>query len=123
MTQYFLFLFLAIVFEVAGTTCMKLSHGFTRPWPSALLFVFYAASITTLTLALRRIDISVAYAIWSALGTTLIAIIGVLYFREPNSLLKMASIGLIITGIVGLNLSGGRDAAPVPQAGQGHESR
>lgn len=112
--KYFVFLLLAIVFEVAGTTCMILSQGFTRPWPSTLLFVFYAAAIAALTLALRRLDISIAYAIWSALGTTLIALIGVVYFREPNSWLKMASLGLIIAGIVGLNLSG-RPAAAAAQ--------
>ncbi len=59
----------AIVLEVAGTTCMKLSAGFTRPVPSLLLWVCYAASFTARTLALKDIEVSVAYAIWSGVGT------------------------------------------------------
>ena len=98
----------AIVLEVAGTTSMKLSEGFTRPVPSVLLFVFYGASFAALTFALRKIDVSVAYAVWSGVGTALIAAIGILHFREPATLLKLVSIAVIITGVVGLHLSGAR---------------
>lgn len=100
------FLFLAIVLEVCGTTCMKLSQGFTKVLPSVLIFVFYAGSFSTVTLALKSIPVSTAYAIWSGLGTALIAMIGVYYFKEPVSLLKISSILLIIIGVVGLNLCG-----------------
>ncbi|MBD2102230.1 multidrug efflux SMR transporter [Leptolyngbya sp. FACHB-261] len=99
-----LYLVLAIVLEVSGTTCMKLSQGFTRFWPSVLIFVFYGLCFSCLTLALKRIDVSVAYAVWSGLGTALIAAIGVLWFREPLTSLKVASVGLIILGVLGLNL-------------------
>jgi len=102
-----LFLVLAILLEVSGTTCMKLSQGFTKLVPSILLFVFYTLSMGMLTLALKRIDVSVAYAVWSGMGTALIATIGVLWFKEPVTALKLISIGLIIIGVVGLNLSGG----------------
>jgi len=98
----------AIVLEVAGTTSMKLSEGFTRLVPSVLLFVFYGASFVALTFALRKIDVSVAYAVWSGLGTALIATIGILHFREPATFLKLVSIGVIIVGVIGLNLSGAR---------------
>lgn len=101
-----LFLILAIGFEVAGTTCMKLSEGFTKLAPSIGLAVFYACSLALLTLALRRIDVSVAYAIWSGLGTALIAVIGIAIFREPLTALKVGSIVMIILGVVGLNLGG-----------------
>jgi small multidrug resistance pump len=101
-----IYLLLAILFEVTGTTCMKLSEGFTRPVPSVLLFVFYLLCITFLTLALKTIDIAVAYAIWSGLGTALLAAIGMTYFKEPVTALKLASIALIIAGVVGLNLGG-----------------
>ena len=104
--QHWLFLVYAIVLEVAGTTSMKLSKGFTNLVPSILLFVFYAASFVALTFALRRIDVSVAYAVWSGIGTALIAIIGILYFREPAAAIKLVSIGFIIAGVIGLNLSG-----------------
>lgn len=103
--QHWLLLGAAILFEVAGTTAMKLSEGFTRPLPSVLLFVFYLISFAALTLALKRIDLSIAYAIWAGLGTALIAVIGMFYFREPMSLIKLASIGLIVLGVIGLNLA------------------
>ena len=102
-----LFLVLAILLEVAGTTCMKLSEGFTRLTPSILLFVFYTLSFGMLTLALKRIDVSVAYAVWSGVGTALIATIGVLWFKEPMTALKLISLALILIGVVGLNLGGG----------------
>jgi len=102
---YWLCLIGAIVLEVAGTTAMKLSEGFTKPLPSILIFVFYAVSFTLLTLALKRIDISVAYALWSGVGLALIATIGCIYFKEPLSLSKLISLGLIVIGVVGLNLN------------------
>ena len=101
------YLVLAILLEVSGTTCMKLSEGFTRTTPSILLFIFYTMSFGMLTLALKRIDVSVAYAVWSGMGTALIATIGVLWFKEPITALKLISLALIIGGVVGLNLSGG----------------
>ena len=99
-----LYLILAIVLEVAGTTSMKLSQGFSRLLPSVMIFVFYALSFAGLTLALKRIDVSVAYAIWSGLGTALITVIGLAYFKEPATLVKILSIALIILGVAGLNL-------------------
>ena len=87
---------------------MKLSEGFTKLVPSVLLFVFYAASFVALTLALKKIEVSVAYAVWSGVGTALIAAIGILYFREAATVLKFISILLIIVGVVGLNLSGAK---------------
>jgi small multidrug resistance pump len=104
--QYWFFLAGAIALEVAGTTSMKLSEGFSKLVPSVLLFVFYAASFVALTLALKKIEVSVAYAVWSGVGTALIAAIGILYFREAVSALKLVSILLIIVGVVGLNFSG-----------------
>jgi small multidrug resistance pump len=104
MTSW-LFLVAAIVFEVAGTTSMKLSEGFTKTLPSVLLFVFYALAFGALTLTLKKLEMSFVYAIWSGLGTTLVTLIGILYFQESANLFKVASIGLIILGVVGLHLS------------------
>lgn len=106
--NHWLALTAAIVLEVSGTVSMKLSDGFTRLIPSILIFIFYAASFAVLTLALKKIDVGVAYAIWAGVGTALIAIIGILYFKEPFSILKAFSIFLIIAGVVGLNLSGAK---------------
>lgn len=104
--QFWFFLAGAIALEVAGTTSMKLSAGFARLGPSLLIFIFYAMSFAALTFALKGIDVSLAYAIWSGIGTALITIIGVLYFQEPLTLLKTISVGLIVIGVIGLNLSG-----------------
>ncbi len=106
--QYWLYLATAIVLEVIGTTSMKLSAGFTKTIPSILMFVFYLASLAVLTLALKKIDVSVAYAVWAGLGTALIATIGIVYFHESATLLKTISILLIIAGVVGLHLSGAK---------------
>ncbi len=102
-----LYLLAAIVLEVSGTTCMKLSQGFTRLLPSLLLFLFYGLSFTCLNLVLKHIDVSVAYAVWSGLGTALIALVGILYFQETFTTLKVISLVLVILGVVGLNLGGG----------------
>jgi small multidrug resistance pump len=100
--MHWLFLAGAIVLEIAGTISMKLSHGFTRPLPSLLIFVFYAMSFALMTIAVRKIDVSVSYAIWSGAGTTAIALIGVFWFRESLNGVQVASIALIIAGVIGL---------------------
>lgn len=100
-----LYLLLAILFEVSGTTCMKLSDGFQNILPSIAIFIFYGLSITSLTLAVKTIDISIAYAIWCALGMIIISFIGIFFFSESANLWKMASIAVIIIGVVGLKLS------------------
>lgn len=106
--QSWIFLVGAIFLEVAGTSCMKLSEGFTKLVPSLLIFIFYGLSFTALTFALKRIDISIAYAVWSGIGTAAIAVIGFAFFKESMTLLKTVSLILIIIGVVGLNLGGAR---------------
>jgi small multidrug resistance pump len=98
-----LYLIAAIIFEVSGTTCMKLSQGFTKIVPSILIFVFYGICFTFLTFALKRLEVSVAYAVWSGLGTILITSIGVVWFREYFTPVKFLSIALIIIGVIGIN--------------------
>jgi small multidrug resistance pump len=101
------YLLLAIVLEVCGTTAMKLSHGFTRLGPSIAMVVFYILCFSALTMTLKKPDVSIAYAVWSGVGAALIAVIGVVWFREAVTPLKLASLALIIVGVVGLHLSGG----------------
>ena len=105
--MHWIYLTFAIVFEVAGTTCMKLAAGFSKSGPSVLMGVFYTASLGFLTLALKKVDISVAYAIWSGVGTALIASVGILWFGEPLTIARTCGMVAIITGVVLLNLSGG----------------
>lgn len=104
--QHWWYLAGAIALEIAGTTSMKLSLGFSRLLPSVLLFVFYGGSIVALVLALQRIEISIAYAIWSGVGTAAIAVIGILFFHEHVSAIKIVSIVLIVVGVIGVNLGG-----------------
>ena len=104
--QSWLYLTGAILLEVAGTSCMKLSQGFSRIIPSILIFVFYGLSFVGLTIALKKIDVSIAYAVWAGIGTALIAVIGIVYFKESLTLVKVLSILLIIAGVVGLNIGG-----------------
>ena len=103
--QYWIYLVIAIVFEVAGTTAMKFSEGFTKTVPSVLMFVFYILSLVALTYALKKIDMSMAYAVWAGVGTALITIVGIFLFKEPAGIVKILSIVLIIIGVVGLHLS------------------
>jgi small multidrug resistance pump len=107
--QAWIFLVTAIVLEISGTTSMKLSEGFTKFWPSILIFVFYALSFVSLTFCVKQMEISVAYAVWSGLGTFLIAIIGFAYFREPMPVIKLLSLLLVVAGVIGVNLSGPRE--------------
>ncbi|QKQ75504.1 multidrug efflux SMR transporter [Nostoc sp. TCL240-02] len=105
MSTSWIYLIAAILFEVSGTTCMKLSEGFTKLVPSVLIFIFYGLCFSFLTLALKRLEVSVAYSVWAGLGTVLIAIIGIIWFRESATFIKLLSIALIILGVIGINAS------------------
>ncbi|MCS7144971.1 MAG: multidrug efflux SMR transporter, partial [Archaeoglobaceae archaeon] len=87
-------------------TSMKLSYGFTKLLPTLGVLIFYGISFTFLGLALKKIDLSIAYAIWSGVGTALIAFIGLIVLKEPISVLKLISLLLVIIGVIGLRLSG-----------------
>ncbi len=98
-------LIVAIVLEVAGTTNMKLSQGFSKLVPSVLVLFFYALSIIALTFAVNRLDVSVAYAVWSGMGTALVAVIGLWFFQESLTSIKVVALGLIVAGVVMLHLT------------------
>ena len=100
-----LLLFLAILFEVVGTTMMKLSNGFAKPIYSVFIFVCYLGSLSLLTMSLKYFQVSIAYAIWSGIGIIIIVIIGHLFFNENIDFKKALFIMLIVIGIVGLTLS------------------
>ena len=102
-----LILVLTIVLEVVGSTMMKLANGFTVFWPSVGVFVCYTAALAGLTIVLKYIELSIAYAIWAGSGTALIAMIGMTYFREPVTTVKIVSLAFVIVGVVGLQLSSG----------------
>ncbi|MCO7127086.1 multidrug efflux SMR transporter [Sporolactobacillus shoreicorticis] len=100
------FLVFAILFEVCGTLLMKLSKGLSHFWIDVLMMVAYMVSLGMLSMALKKIDISIAYAIWSGMGIVLIVAIGVLFFKESLSLPKVVFISLIVIGAIGLNVFG-----------------
>jgi small multidrug resistance pump len=103
LDQAWAVLALAIAFEIAGTTCMRLSESFTRWLPSVLIFVFYGFSFVLNTLVIGKLGLSVVYAVWSGVGTVATALIGLLYFKEPATALKLASIGLVVIGVFGIH--------------------
>ena len=98
-------LVVAIVLEVVGTTNMKLSEGFSKLVPSVLVLFFYALSIVALTFAVHRLDVSVAYAVWSGMGTALVAMIGIWFFQESLTTTKVIALVLIIVGVAILHLT------------------
>ena len=106
MLLSWVYLIMAIIFEVAGTTSMKISEGFTKVVPSIAMAIFYMLSLTALTFALKKFDVSMAYAIWSGVGTALITAVGFYFFKEEMTPMRLISIGLIILGVIGLHLSG-----------------
>ncbi len=103
LNQAWALLSVAIAFEVVGTTCMKLSHGFTNLLPSVMMFVFYGLAFSCNTFATKTLDLSVTYAVWSGVGTVATAFIGIYFFKEPGTTLKLVSITLILIGVMGLH--------------------
>jgi small multidrug resistance pump len=100
-----IYLAAAIATEVVGTLFLRFTDGFTRPAPSILVIATYAASLWLTALALRELEISLAYAVWAGVGTAAVAVIGMAVLGESVNALKVASIALVIGGVVGLNLS------------------
>ncbi|MFC9710870.1 DMT family transporter [Paenibacillus sp. NPDC056933] len=96
---------IAILFEVAGTISMKLSEGLSKPGLAVLMGAFYLISFGVMSLALKEIPVSIAYAIWSGAGITILAVVGLFAFQEPMTWLKAGSLLLIILGVAGLRIS------------------
>ena len=103
VSQAWMLLSVAIVLEVAGTTCMKLSNGFSRPIPSVAMFAFYGLAFACNTVAVKTLDLSITYAVWSGVGTIATACIGIFYFKEAATALKLVSISFIVMGVFGLH--------------------
>ncbi|MEE2852004.1 MAG: multidrug efflux SMR transporter [Actinomycetota bacterium] len=103
----YLFLLGAIFAEVIATSMLKGTEGFTRLWPTVVCLIGYAVSFALLAVSISRgMQTDVAYALWSAIGTALIVLIAVLFLGSSISLSKIVGVGLIIAGVVTLNLAG-----------------
>lgn len=98
----------AILLEVSGTLAVKASQGFSRALPTIFSIVCYILSMLALAMAVKRMDVGVAYAIWCGIGIALITVGGVVLFREPITFAKVFWLALIAIGCVGLNLCGSR---------------
>ena len=101
------FLGLAILAEIAGTSLLKATEGFSKLWPTVASLTAYALAFVLLAQAISRgMGVGVAYAIWSGLGTTLIVIVGALFLDEPLTAAKVAGVVLVVAGVVTLQLAG-----------------
>jgi small multidrug resistance pump len=103
----YVFLVLAIAVEVVGTSLLRLTDGFTRLWPSVACLSAYALSIVFLALTVRTLPVGMIYAVWSGLGTAAIVAVSVTFLGEPLTPRLVVGVGLIITGVVTVNLSVG----------------
>lgn len=99
-----LFLLAAIACEVTATTALNYTHQFTRLLPSVITVVGYVASFYLLSMALRTVPIGIAYALWSGIGIVLIILIGVFVFKQQPDLPALIGIGLIMAGVMVINL-------------------
>ncbi len=99
-----IYLLTAILGEVIATTAMKISEGFSKPIPSIVTIIGYAIAFYFLSLALKSIPMSVAYAIWAGVGIVAISLIGYFYFKQSFDIAGIIGITLILTGVVILNL-------------------
>lgn len=108
--MHWLFLAVAIVFEVTATSFIGRTAGFTRPVPTILVLAAYGVSFTMLAQAVKALEIGIAYAIWSAAGTAVIAIIGIVLLGESATWPKLLGLGLVVAGVIVLNLAGGERA-------------
>ena len=102
--MHYLYLSLAIAFEVAATTALQASYGFTRPLPAVITVAGYAIAFYCLSLTLRTMPVGIAYAIWSAVGIVLIATIGWVFYRQALDAPAIIGMALIIAGVLVVNL-------------------
>lgn len=114
MDRAFLILLLAVAVEVVGTSALKLTAGFTKPLPIAVVFLAYSTTFALMSVAMKTIPINVVYAVWSGLGTASIAVVGWLFFREALTGWGVLGIAMIVGGVAVLHTFGSRQPAPAP---------
>ncbi len=100
-----LILVLAGLFEIAWAIGLKYTDGFTRPWPTAGTVLAMVASVWLLGIAMKSLPVGTAYAVWVGVGAVGTAILGIVLLGEPANAGRLASLGLIVVGIVGLKLA------------------
>jgi len=100
----YIYLAIAIISEVAGTSALKASAQFTKPVPTLIVVLGYALSFYMLTKVLKTIPLGITYALWSGLGMVLVALVGTFYYRQTLDLPALLGIGLIVAGVVVMQL-------------------
>ena len=100
-----MFLSLAIGVEVLATLCLRASDGLSRPLPTAAVFAGYGLAFYLLALVLRDLPLGLTYATWAGIGTAALAVIGIAFFDEPAGALRIIALGLVIAGVICLQLS------------------
>jgi quaternary ammonium compound-resistance protein SugE len=100
-------LVIAGLLEIGFALSLKASDGFSKLWPSVGFVVFAIASLGLLNLALKTLPIGTAYAVWTGIGAAGTALLGIVVFNEPLLASRLAFIGLIVAGVIGLQLTGG----------------
>ena len=106
MPSPWLLLLLAISAEVVGTSCLKLSEGFSRPGPTIVVLAAYGVSMTLMSRVVQVLPIGLTYALWSGIGIVAIVLIGMLAYNQMPSTAQLIGMGLITAGVVIVNLSG-----------------
>jgi len=104
MSMAWLVLFVAGLFEIGWAVGLKYTEGFTRLWPTVWTAASMLISLWLLGLALRSLPLGTAYAVWTGIGTTGTALLGIVLFSEPAEAMRLVCIGLIVAGIIGLKL-------------------
>lgn len=107
-----LILLLAGFFEIAWAIGLKYTEGFTRVAPTVITLALLAVSVHLLSVALKSIPVGTGYAVWTGIGVVGTTILGILLFNEPRGLLRIASIALILVGLVGVRVSEAAPGAP-----------
>ena len=101
-----LLLLLAVSAEIVGTSCLKLTQGFSRPWPTLLVLGAYSIAFLLLSRVVDTIPLGITYALWSGIGIVAIVLIGVLAYRQVPTPAQLVGIGLITAGVITVNLGG-----------------
>ncbi|WP_432800378.1 DMT family transporter [Poriferisphaera sp. WC338] len=96
----YVYLLIAILFEVLATSTLKMSEGFTKVWPSVAVLLGYGVAFYCLSLTLKTMKVGVAYAIWSAVGIVLVSVVGLLFFKQRIDVMGMVGMGLIVIGVI-----------------------
>jgi small multidrug resistance pump len=99
-------LLLAIAAEVIGTSCLKLSDGFSRLWPSVVVLLAYSTSMLLLSRVVQTIPLGITYALWSGIGIVAIVLVGVIVYRQIPTPTQLFGMALITSGVVMVNVTG-----------------